>query len=213
MISIEPKSPSRSSEIIVQFKLVSISFFLSNFKLHLPDLRHGMDWTTVGIFRLVFFGFPFSLAFCLWLNWISWSPCWRLWSWSGTAACVLVVVISNVLAQNLLHLLMVSAYHWCLYLPPTPDIATSPQRRATPIRSLLPGNPWFCVELPVPKTWSLALFSLWFFFSSTVPSFSWSVFLRAVIDHMICYNLNWPKIKLWVHYFVFSCALDHILKS
>ena len=38
--------------------------------------------------------------------------------------------------------------------------------------------------------------------------------LRAVInDHMTCYNLNWPKIKLWVHYFVFSCALDHILKS
>ena len=47
----------------------------------------------------------------------------------------------------------------------------------------------------------------------TMPSFSWSIFLRAVIDHMICYNLNWPKIKLWVHYFVFSCALDHILKS
>ena len=46
-----------------------------------------------------------------------------------------------------------------------------------------------------------------------MPPFSWSIFLRAVIDHMICYNLNWPKIKLWVHYFVFSCALDHILKS
>ena len=37
------------------------------------------------------------------------------------------------------------------------------------------------------------------------PSFSWSIFIRAVIDHMICYNLNWPKIKTWVHYFVFSC--------
>ena len=24
------------------------------------------------------------------------------------------------------------------------------------------------------------------------PSFSWSIFIRAVIDHMICYNLNWP---------------------
>ena len=42
--------------------------------------------------------------------------------------------------------------------------------------------------------------------------FNWSVFIRAVIDHMICYNLNWPKVKLLVHYFVFSCALDHILK-
>ena len=43
--------------------------------------------------------------------------------------------------------------------------------------------------------------------------FSWSIFIRAVIGHMTCYNFNWPKIKLWVHYFVFSCALDHILKS
>ena len=25
--------------------------------------------------------------------------------------------------------------------------------------------------------------------------FSWSIFIRAVIDHMTCYNLNWPKIK------------------
>ena len=45
------------------------------------------------------------------------------------------------------------------------------------------------------------------------PPFSWSIFIRAVKDHMICYNLNWSKIKLWVHYFVFSCTLDHILKS
>ena len=29
-----------------------------------------------------------------------------------------------------------------------------------------------------------------------LPVFSWSIFIRAVIDHMICYNLNWPKIKL-----------------
>ena len=42
--------------------------------------------------------------------------------------------------------------------------------------------------------------------------FSWSIFIRAVIDHMTCYNLNWPKIKLWGHDFVFSCALNHILK-
>ena len=42
--------------------------------------------------------------------------------------------------------------------------------------------------------------------------FIWSIFIRAVIGHMTCYNLNWPKIKFWVHYFVFSCALDHILK-
>ena len=48
---------------------------------------------------------------------------------------------------------------------------------------------------------------------ASLPLFSWSIFIRAVRDHMICYNLNWPKIKLWVHYFVFSCALDHILKS
>ena len=47
----------------------------------------------------------------------------------------------------------------------------------------------------------------------TRPVFSWSVFIRAVIDHMICYNLNWSKNKLWVHYFIFSCTLDHILKS
>ena len=26
--------------------------------------------------------------------------------------------------------------------------------------------------------------------------FSWSIFLRAVIDHMTCYNFNCPKIKL-----------------
>ena len=26
--------------------------------------------------------------------------------------------------------------------------------------------------------------------------FIWSMFIRAVIDHMTCYNLNWPKIKL-----------------
>ena len=38
--------------------------------------------------------------------------------------------------------------------------------------------------------------------------------LRAVInDHMTCYNLNWPKIKSCVHYFVFSCPLDLILKA
>ena len=47
----------------------------------------------------------------------------------------------------------------------------------------------------------------------TMPSFSWSIFIRTVIDHMICYNLKWPKIKLWVQYFVFSCGLQHILKS
>ena len=26
--------------------------------------------------------------------------------------------------------------------------------------------------------------------------FIWSIFKRAVIDHMTCYNLSWPKIKL-----------------
>ena len=51
------------------------------------------------------------------------------------------------------------------------------------------------------------------FFSKIKAVFSWSIFIRAVIDHMICYDLNWPKIKLWVHYFVFSCALDHNLKN
>ena len=43
--------------------------------------------------------------------------------------------------------------------------------------------------------------------------FIWSIFIRTVIGHMTCYDLNWPKIKFWVHYFVFSCDLDHILKS
>ena len=43
--------------------------------------------------------------------------------------------------------------------------------------------------------------------------FSYLIFIRAVIRHMTCYNLKSPKITLWVHYFVFSCALDHILKS
>ena len=42
--------------------------------------------------------------------------------------------------------------------------------------------------------------------------FIWSIFIRVVIDHMTCYNLKWPKIKFWVHYFVFSCTLDHTLK-
>ena len=31
---------------------------------------------------------------------------------------------------------------------------------------------------------------------ASLPLFSWSIFIRAVRDHMICYNLNWPKIKL-----------------
>ena len=52
-----------------------------------------------------------------------------------------------------------------------------------------------------------------FRFKMSMPPFSRSIFIRAVIDHMICYNLNWPKIKLWEHYFVFSCALDHNLKN
>ena len=42
--------------------------------------------------------------------------------------------------------------------------------------------------------------------------FIWSIFIRAVINHMTCYDLNWPKIRFSVYYFVFSCALDHILK-
>ena len=25
--------------------------------------------------------------------------------------------------------------------------------------------------------------------------FIWSIFIRTVIDHVSCYNLNWPKIK------------------
>ena len=49
-------------------------------------------------------------------------------------------------------------------------------------------------------------------FRVNMAIFIWSIFIRAVIDHMTCYNLNWPKINLWAHYFVFSCALDHILK-
>ena len=45
------------------------------------------------------------------------------------------------------------------------------------------------------------------------PPFSWSIFIRAVRNHMICYNLNWPKMKIFVHYLAFSCAFCHILKS
>ena len=38
------------------------------------------------------------------------------------------------------------------------------------------------------------------FKSSSFPNLSmavfiWSIFIRAVRDHMTCYNLNWPKIK------------------
>ena len=28
------------------------------------------------------------------------------------------------------------------------------------------------------------------------PIFNWSIFIRPVIDRVISYNLNWPKIKL-----------------
>ena len=35
----------------------------------------------------------------------------------------------------------------------------------------------------------------WLLYSLVVP-FSWSIFIRAIKDHMICYNLNWPKIKV-----------------
>ena len=38
-------------------------------------------------------------------------------------------------------------------------------------------------------------------------------FITAVINHMTFYDLNWPKIKLLVHYLDPSCALGHILKS
>ena len=38
-------------------------------------------------------------------------------------------------------------------------------------------------------------------------------FIMAVINRMNCYNLNWIKIKIFVHYLSFSCALGHILKS
>ena len=45
----------------------------------------------------------------------------------------------------------------------------------------------------------------------SVAIFSYKIFLTGVNSHMTCYNLNWSKIKLWVDYFIFSCALDHIL--
>jgi hypothetical protein len=41
----------------------------------------------------------------------------------------------------------------------------------------------------------------------SMPVFNWSIFIRAVIDHMTCYNLNWPKIKLSVHYFFYFLVL------
>ena len=46
-----------------------------------------------------------------------------------------------------------------------------------------------------------------------IGTMTMSIFIRAVIDHMTSYNLNWPKINLWEQYFVFSCALDHILEN
>ena len=35
----------------------------------------------------------------------------------------------------------------------------------------------------------------WLVIDQIMPVFGWSIFISAVIDHMICYNLNWPKIK------------------
>ena len=59
-------------------------------------------------------------------------------------------------------------------------------RVATFIVQVCPGHGWvyflFCLGNKKPL---LCL----------VTGFSWSIFIRAVIDHMICYNLNWPKIK------------------
>ena len=57
------------------------------------------------------------------------------------------------------------------------------------------------------KTWKSSAYTAEEF-PPTMAVFSWSIFIRTVIDHMTCYNLNWPKIKLWVHHFVFSCALE-----
>ena len=72
----------------------------------------------------------------------------------------------------------------------------------------------------LPKSYFM-IFKCKYVCKSSCNNFFWfnisaccsSLTLRAVIDHMTCYNLNWLKIKLWVHYFVFSCALGHILKS
>ena len=58
------------------------------------------------------------------------------------------------------------------------------------------------------------LYSKFFAISDTNGRFQLvDIYKGCVIDHMTCYNLSWPKIKLWVHYFVFSCTLDCILKS
>ena len=37
--------------------------------------------------------------------------------------------------------------------------------------------------------------------------------IMAVRNHMTCFYLNWPTIKIFLHYLAFSCALGHILKS
>ncbi len=37
--------------------------------------------------------------------------------------------------------------------------------------------------------------------------------IMAVINHKTCYNLNWSKIKIFVHYHAFSCALGHTVNS
>ena len=66
------------------------------------------------------------------------------------------------------------------------------------------SNFWFVVNLAMTDFSTKCIFSL--------AIFIWSIFIRAIIDHMTSNNLNWPKIMLRMQYFVFSCALDHILK-
>ena len=59
--------------------------------------------------------------------------------------------------------------------------------------TILAGCPrvWTCSYRAVLSLFSHFLVIEWVL----SPVFSWSIFLRTVIDHMICYNLNWPKIK------------------
>ena len=68
---------------------------------------------------------------------------------------------------------------------------------------------WYNYQ-PKVSIWDILLFrkpSLWGCYNprhvtkqdvlllATMAIFSWSIFVRAVIRHMTCYNLNWPKIS------------------
>ena len=61
---------------------------------------------------------------------------------------------------------------------------------AEEVYHFMPTYNWDRFSEVFPTAWTASAYK------GTKPVFSWSIFIRAVIDHMICYNLNWPKIKL-----------------